>query len=571
MPSHNQTLSISLLPLLLEPVTPPHLGSSWHSKDLDAPSFSTQIGTGYSHNRTGLAGLLLSSGSLGGGALAGGLLPLDNLFLMGAPPMHSPLKPPTRNMAHIPAFVPAGLAPAAAAAVTPKKYDKEQISRLNSLPLEAWCTDILSLARDQYGCRFLQRKIDELPATTLDPVFQQVHPHVFELIVDPFGNYLVQKLVAYCDAPKLNLLVENLAASLYQILVNQHGTRALQKIIDHINSDYQTALIVNGLSGYVIDLIKDLNGNHVIQKCLNKFLTRDCQFIYEQIAHNIVTVSTHKHGCCVLQKCLNHIDNNQQLQLLAQPIVAHAETLIKDQFGNYVIQYLMLLNRFPVLVLVYTQIAARVPLLCTQKFLLNVVEKMLKICRDHEGGRVLPTDDLGLWLSQPAEVALSMPIELFALLRNHITTRILLDPALNTLVNDPYGNYVVQTLIDLVPAVYQPVVLQRFFANCKIATPYGKRIQSKINVILSGVSVNMNPMGEFQQRQSEFQQRQSELQQRQSELQQRLVQYGAVPAAQYGAVPPMQPPMQLQGMLQGYSLQPYPPQSYDYLAPRQFY
>ena len=133
--------------------------------------------------------------------------------------------------------------------------------------------EILKLAKDQYGCRFLQKKIDEslvpnyqVRLANFEIIFNQIYSHVYELIVDPFGNYLIQKLIVYCNESNLDLLMEILQYNLFQISINQHGTRALQKIIDSLNNSHQLGLLIKGLKPYIIELIKDLNGNHVIQK-----------------------------------------------------------------------------------------------------------------------------------------------------------------------------------------------------------------------------------------------------------------------------------------------------------------
>ncbi len=58
---------------------------------------------------------------------------------------------------------------------------------------------LLSVAQDQNGCRFLQRKFDEGGSAAIATVFPEVLDCIVELMVDPFGNYLVQKLLDRCS------------------------------------------------------------------------------------------------------------------------------------------------------------------------------------------------------------------------------------------------------------------------------------------------------------------------------------------------------------------------------------
>jgi hypothetical protein len=75
-------------------------------------------------------------------------------------------------------------------------------------------------------------------------------------------------------------------------------------------------MIVDALRESVVPLIQDLNGNHVIQKCLNQFVNKDSQFIYDAVTTNCVHVASHRHGCCVLQRCIDYASPIQRVSIL---------------------------------------------------------------------------------------------------------------------------------------------------------------------------------------------------------------------------------------------------------------
>lgn len=388
----------------------------------------------------------------------------------------------------------------------PVKIDKEYLASINKTPLSQLKDQIFRLAKDQHGCRFLQKRIDENVVSNsqtreanFEVIFEQVHPILYELIIDPFGNYLIQKLIDYCDETNLNLILETLQFNLFLISINQHGTRALQKVIDRMSSDYQLSLLIKGLKPYIIELIKDLNGNHVIQKILNKYSPENCQFIYDSIIQDLLVVATHKHGCCVLQKCLNHVNPSQLMQFSTNILKYNVfMKLVNDQFGNYVLQYLISIDSIEVNGQLYSNfVRFGVSDLCKLKFSSNVVEKLMRNCFNNEFKSVE-----------------------FSNLKFSLVSQIL-SSDLNKLINDPYGNYVIQTLIDtlinpsitylfdlpgggriLLPSLQMLVaedyqnqmdslqiqIIKRWFRNCKIVSSFGRRIQLKINIILSGYS-----------------------------------------------------------------------------------
>lgn len=393
----------------------------------------------------------------------------------------------------------------------PPKITKDYLASINKLPLAQLKNSILGLAKDQYGCRFLQKKIDEnlislyqIRSANFEVIFKQIHPNLYELIIDPFGNYLIQKLINFCSETNLNLILEILQHNLFQISINQHGTRALQKIIDNLNNSYQLELLTKGLKAYIIELIKDLNGNHVIQKILNKYQPIDCQFIYDSIIKDLFIVATHKHGCCVLQKCLNHVTVSQ-LNEFSNCILnfSNFQLLINDQFGNYVLQYLILINSLEINYKIFHNfVKYGINNLCNLKFSSNVIEKFLKNCFNNE---IVDSN--------------------FSNLKYDVIYHILIND-LNKLINDPYGNYVIQTLIDILENPNQDVVptkllrlipqgestndaqiviIRYWFQNCKIVSSFGKRIQSKVNTILSSGKYGRSQQPQQQQFQQQHQ------------------------------------------------------------------
>lgn len=103
--------------------------------------------------------------------------------------------------------------------------------------------EIYSLCKDQHGCRFLQKKLEERSPENIQIIFDETVSHVVELMTDPFGNYLCQKLLEFCNDEQRNSLVRNAASAMVSIALNQHGTRALQKMIEFISTDEQVRVL----------------------------------------------------------------------------------------------------------------------------------------------------------------------------------------------------------------------------------------------------------------------------------------------------------------------------------------
>lgn len=325
----------------------------------------------------------------------------------------------------------------------------EESARFNNVKLEHLQGEIYSSCKDQHGCRYLQKKLEERDPEHIHMIFMETNQHVVELMTDPFGNYLCQKLLEYSNDDQRTVLMENAAPQMVKIALNQHGTRALQKMIEFISTREQIQTIIGALKDRVVELIQDLNGNHVVQKCLNRLSPEDAQFIFDAVGLNCVVVGTHRHGCCVLQRCIDHASGHQKAQLIAQ-ITGNAFSLVQDPFGNYVLQYIVDLQEPIFTNPLCISFQGNIPLLSKQKFSSNVIEKCLR----------------------GAEPDVS---------------RMMIEEMLNTnelekMLRDSFANYVVQTALDYADPETKTRLVEaiRPILPSIRQTPYGRRIQSKI-------------------------------------------------------------------------------------------
>ncbi|KIY64396.1 ARM repeat-containing protein [Cylindrobasidium torrendii FP15055 ss-10] len=332
-----------------------------------------------------------------------------------------------------------------------------EFNRFAGTRLEDLQGEISSLCKDQHGCRYLQKKLEEGNPEHRDMIFRETFGHFADLMTDPFGNYLCQKLLEYSTDEQRSIICESVAQDLVSISLNMHGTRAVQKMIDFLSTRRQADgrytpqihSIIVALSMHVVVLIKDLNGNHVIQKCLNKLAPDDNQFIYNAVALNCVEVATHRHGCCVLQRCIDHASDHQRVQLVNE-ITYNALTLVQDPYGNYVVQYILDLNDNRFSDAVIRQFQGNVCALSVQKFSSNVIEKCIRVAE-------------------------------------HGTRKLLIEELLNRtrlekLLRDSYGNYCVQTALDYADPVQRAALVEGIRPVLPLIrnTPYGKRIQNKL-------------------------------------------------------------------------------------------
>ncbi|KAJ7526598.1 hypothetical protein O6H91_16G014100 [Diphasiastrum complanatum] len=312
---------------------------------------------------------------------------------------------------------------------------------------------IFAIAKDQHGCRFLQRKFDEGDPEEMQKIFLEIIEHIIELMTDPFGNYLVQKLLEVCTEVQHMKILHAVTAKcqLVAISLNMHGTRAVQKLIETLKSPDQIGLVISSLRQGVVTLIKDLNGNHVVQRCLQRLNNEENEFIFDAAASNCVEIATHRHGCCVLQRCVDFASGAQHQRLVAE-IAANALVLSQDQYGNYVVQYVLDLGIPWAMVEVMVRLEGNYALLSSQKFSSNVVEKCLKLAGDEN--------------------------------RTRIVNELMSNSVLGQLLQDPFANYVLQCALTVTKGALHASLVEAIRPHLPAlrTSPYGKRILSRSNL-----------------------------------------------------------------------------------------
>ena len=302
-------------------------------------------------------------------------------------------------------------------------YNSPQRPSLDSL-----LGQVRRLSRDQVGCRLVQQALDEEGPEAATQIFNEGLPFWGEAMVDPFGNYLFQKVLEKITPAERIVLVRSVSARLVNASLNLHGTRSVQKVVELCATDLQVAppstpeeetaasILTQALAPAAARLCIDSHGNHVIQRILLKLDHSHARFVFDAVANSVGDVARHRHGCCVIQRCLDSKATEARSHLVKR-IVEKSLELMQDAYGNYVVQYVLDVCSDDDVQLVCEAVVGKVNLLAIQKFSSNVMEKCLERCSDHVKDQYLQE------MSDPDRV--------------------------RELMMDPFGNYVVQRALSV--------------------------------------------------------------------------------------------------------------------------
>jgi hypothetical protein len=111
------------------------------------------------------------------------------------------------------------------------------ISNLYKMDNNEIAKNSFNLAKEQIGCRFLQKKIEEDTEFAINKIYPVLLDHLWDTITNQFGNYLIQKFFEYLKEDDLYNFTTLISTSFSNIGINQYGTRVIQKLIDYINNN----------------------------------------------------------------------------------------------------------------------------------------------------------------------------------------------------------------------------------------------------------------------------------------------------------------------------------------------
>ena len=207
----------------------------------------------------------------------------------------------------------------------------------------------------------------------------------------------------------------------------------------------------------------DSNGNHVIQKCIERCPPHVILFIVNAFTNQVAALSTHPYGCRVVQRLLEHTGDAHRLAILAE-IMRAIDELCKNSYGNYVVQHVLIHGEPEHRAAIVRSVRGRLLQLSKHKFASNVVEKCFGHASKQDRDALI---DEVLGGSADANATASVVDG---------------NSALIGMVKDQFGNYVIQRLIDVLDDEQMAGLLQRIrrYVPSLRKIPYGRHILAKI-------------------------------------------------------------------------------------------
>ncbi|XP_047065420.1 pumilio homolog 1-like [Lolium rigidum] len=199
---------------------------------------------------------------------------------------------------------------------------------------------ILNLSFQMYGCRVVQKVIEVVDMDRKIDIVHELKNSVLKCINDQNGNHVIQKCIECVPEDRILFVIEPILAQICMLCTHQYGCRVIQRVLEHCHDPATQSAVMNEIVQHALGLTEDKYGNYVVQHVLQHGKPEERSSIIQKLSGQVVILSQQKYASNVVEKCLAFGTADERDGLIRE-IVSCGQTfqaLMKDQFGNYVVQ-----------------------------------------------------------------------------------------------------------------------------------------------------------------------------------------------------------------------------------------
>eukprot|EP01061_Rhynchopus_euleeides_P004826 TRINITY_DN14020_c0_g1_i1.p1 TRINITY_DN14020_c0_g1~~TRINITY_DN14020_c0_g1_i1.p1 ORF type:complete len:562 (+),score=264.04 TRINITY_DN14020_c0_g1_i1:238-1686(+) len=354
----------------------------------------------------------------------------------------SPIPPPSVQTTPVPSQVPVPVQSPAQS--TPPAG--------GSINLTVVAPSFSTYALMQNGSRALIEELQNQPSpAAIDMIIDNLN-EVAGLTTNRLSSEVMRHLVNVCTPDQSRRIVAkfcNEYRELLEMADSVLGCEVLLQLVDnlrHVQCDEVDSLLRTVASS----ILPFAMSTHSARKMLVRLL-RDVKAdkavtdeLWQSIIDHLIPAAKDSKGCVTMKKCVD-VAPPQVRQEMERVIIAAADELVIDQYGNYLLQHIVYNSKTADVV--GLQLVPKLTAYCTNKIASHVVERVLQRC--------------------------SMST------CQAVVKKIIAPAVLDKIIKDQYGNYIVQCAIERVP-VEMLADLKAATAPHLSASQFGHKIEQKL-------------------------------------------------------------------------------------------
>lgn len=143
---------------------------------------------------------------------------------------------------------------------------------------------------------------------------------VSDLCVHTYGCRVIQRILENCSEAQTRLILDGILLDIHNLTLDQFGNYVIQHILEHGRNVEDKNRIVKSIKGKVIELSNHKFASNVVEKCLQHGSEKDRKEIIDEFLES------------------TNYEGSEEINIGGQQLSGALYTMMKDRYGNYVIQ-----------------------------------------------------------------------------------------------------------------------------------------------------------------------------------------------------------------------------------------
>jgi hypothetical protein len=268
----------------------------------------------------------------------------------------------------------------------PIKYYNESLNYRRLLERSVSCNwtmivDRIVLDNDQQASIFLQQKLKIATPEQKSDIVAAIIAESYNLMINRFGNFLVQRCLEYGTPDQVAEIGRGMIGHIVDLAMDPFGCHVIQKTLDCVDSKMKNIIIEEMISN-VRDSMVHRYACHVWQKLFElRWESAPPQFmkkVNQDLEGCWVDIALGETGSLVVQNIFENCVEEDKKPCIEE-IIANLDTVIRGQWGNWVIQHMVEHAGHPYRQIVVERVINCAPTYSLDQFASKAVEKMLKM------------------------------------------------------------------------------------------------------------------------------------------------------------------------------------------------
>ncbi|KAJ0963620.1 hypothetical protein J5N97_028742 [Dioscorea zingiberensis] len=202
---------------------------------------------------------------------------------------------------------------------------------------------VLPLSLQMYGCRVIQKALEVVDIDQQTKMVLELEGSIMKCVRDQNGNHVIQKCIECVPQERIQFIIKTFYGQVVALSTHPYGCRVIQRVLEHCDDPETQSIMMEEILKSVCMLAQDQYGNYVVQHVLQHGKPEERSAIICMLIGQIVKMSQQKFASNVVEKCLT-FGRPEERQLLINEMLGSTDeneplqAMMKDQFGNYVVQ-----------------------------------------------------------------------------------------------------------------------------------------------------------------------------------------------------------------------------------------